>query len=75
MNGQLMRQVLRWVHILCALLVGAALYLPLKTNEAFMTLVLFVLVPLVAITGVMMWKQGKVMKFINRNHRLEQSSQ
>ncbi|BBM67409.1 hypothetical protein [Vibrio alfacsensis] len=74
MNGQLMRQVLRWIHILCALLVGAALYSPLKTNEAFMTLVLFILVPLVAITGVMMWKQGKVMKFINRNHKLEQSS-
>ena len=51
---------------MCALLVGAALYSPLKANETFMTLTLFVLVPVVAITGVMMWKQGKVMKYLHR---------
>ncbi|MEF1326967.1 hypothetical protein [Vibrio sp. M260121] len=73
MNGQLVRLVLRWTHIFCALLVGAALYSPLKTNDAFMTLTLFVLVPLVAITGVMMWKQGKVMKLIGQSHRPEKA--
>lgn len=57
MSGQLVRLALRWMHILCALLVGAVLYSPLKANEMFMTLTLFVLVPVVAITGVMMWKQ------------------
>ncbi|MFM2581933.1 hypothetical protein [Vibrio campbellii] len=66
MSGQLVRLALRWMHILCALLVGAALYSPLKANEMFMTLTLFVLVPVVAITGVMMWKQGTVMKYLHR---------
>ncbi|BBL91523.1 hypothetical protein VroAM7_41760 [Vibrio rotiferianus] len=66
MNGQLVRLVLRWAHIFCALLVGVALYSPLKANELFMTLTLFVLVPVVAVTGVMMWKQGKVMTFLCR---------
>jgi thiosulfate reductase cytochrome b subunit len=75
MNGQLMRQILRWVHIVCALFVGAALYSPLQNNEAFMTLTLFGLVPIVAITGIMMWKQGKLMKFVNRNRELEKATQ
>jgi len=73
MSGQLVRQILRWVHIVCAIFVGAALYSPLKTNETFMAFTLFGLVPIVAITGVMMWKQGKVMKLIGRNHRLEKA--
>ncbi|YCO01046.1 hypothetical protein ACB087_08465 [Vibrio sp. VNB-15] len=62
------------MHILCALLVGTALYSPMKANDMFMTLTLFVLVPLVAITGVMMWKQGKVMKFLNRKNQLNHSN-
>ncbi|MFN1619382.1 hypothetical protein [Vibrio rotiferianus] len=66
MSGQLVRLVLRWAHIFCALLVGVALYSPQKANELFMTLTLFVLVPVVAVTGVMMWKQGKVMTFLCR---------
>ncbi|MGR5284218.1 hypothetical protein ACP3V5_02765 [Vibrio maritimus] len=75
MNGQLMRQILRWVHIVCALFLGTALYSPLQNNEAFMTLTLFGLVPIVAITGIMMWKQGKLMKFVNRNRELENTTQ
>ncbi|KLN63889.1 hypothetical protein ZX61_17280 [Vibrio sp. VPAP30] len=66
MNGQLVRLVLRWTHILCALLVGAALYSPLKANESFMWVILFALLPLVALTGVLMWKQGKVMQMLKR---------
>ncbi|WP_182026064.1 hypothetical protein [Vibrio rotiferianus] len=66
MSGQLVRLVLRWTHISCALLLGVALYSPLNANELFMTLTLFVLVPVVAVTGVMMWKQGKVMTFLCR---------
>ncbi|MGR5156918.1 hypothetical protein [Vibrio owensii] len=73
MSGRLVRLVLRWAHIFCALLVGAALYSPLKTHDAFITLTLFVLVPLAAITGVMMWKQGKVMKLIGQSHRPEKA--
>jgi thiosulfate reductase cytochrome b subunit len=75
MSGQLMRQILRWVHIVCALFLGTALYSPLQNNEAFMTLTLFGLVPIVAITGIMMWKQGKLMKFVNRNRELENTTQ
>ena len=75
MSGQLVRQILRWVHIIGALFIGAALYSPLKTNETFMTLIMFGLVPAVAITGVMMWKQGYIMKFINRNKKLGKTTQ
>ncbi|MCL9773774.1 hypothetical protein [Vibrio methylphosphonaticus] len=64
MNARTTRLVLRWVHIIGALLIGTALYSPLKSNQSFMTLVLFILVPVVAITGIAMWKQGKLMALL-----------
>ncbi|WP_394134981.1 hypothetical protein [Aliivibrio fischeri] len=67
MKGQTVRLFLRWVHILGVLLIGAALYSPLKSNDLFMDLTLYILVPIVAISGVSMWQQGKLMKLLNQN--------
>ncbi|WP_047047164.1 hypothetical protein [Vibrio mexicanus] len=67
MNGQSLRITLRWIHIICALVMGTALYSPLQNNQAFMALVLYAVVPLVALSGVAMWKQGKIMKHLNHN--------
>ena len=61
MNARTTRLILRWVHIIGALLIGTALYSPLNSSPTFMTLVLFIIVPVVAISGVAMWKQGKLM--------------
>lgn len=68
MNGHTLRITLRWLHIVCAVVMGAALYSPLKNSESFMTLVLYLIVPIVAVTGIAMWKQGKVMKWLNRQN-------
>ncbi|PMJ90761.1 hypothetical protein [Vibrio sp. 10N.261.55.A7] len=72
MNGQQLRLTLRWIHIIGALLVGASLYSPLKDNALFMATTLYFLVPLVAMTGVAMWKQGKLTKLFKRRQPLAQ---
>ncbi|MGR5502501.1 hypothetical protein ACQKP3_17370 [Vibrio sp. DNB22_10_4] len=64
MNGKNIRLVLRWVHILLALLVGAAFYPPLASSEAYMAATLWGFIPALALTGIGMWKQSSVMKLL-----------
>lgn len=64
MNGKNIRMVLRWAHIVLALLVGAAFYSPLASNETYMAATLWGLIPALALTGVGMWKQSSVMKLL-----------
>ncbi|WP_295895577.1 hypothetical protein [uncultured Vibrio sp.] len=70
MNGHNLRLTLRWIHIVAALFVGASLYSPLKNNDLFMATTLYFLVPIVAITGVAMWKQGKLIKLLKGRRAL-----
>ncbi|MGF1771408.1 hypothetical protein L4C42_03760 [Vibrio wakamikoensis] len=62
MNGKNIRIVLRWTHIALALLVGAAFYSPLASNEAYVAATLWGFIPALALTGVGMWKQSLVMR-------------
>ncbi|GAL27683.1 hypothetical protein JCM19239_3287 [Vibrio variabilis] len=64
MNGKNIRIVLRWAHIVLALLVGASLYSPLASNEAYMAVTLWGLIPALALTGIGMWKQSSLMKLL-----------
>ncbi|WP_234495765.1 hypothetical protein [Vibrio maritimus] len=64
MNGKNIRIVLRWAHIVLALLVGAAFYSPLASNEAYMAATLWGFIPALALTGIGMWKQSSVMKLL-----------
>ncbi|MGR5092847.1 hypothetical protein ACPV5O_09355 [Vibrio maritimus] len=73
MSGKNIRIVLRWVHIALALLVGAAFYSPLASNEAYMAGTLWGLIPALALTGIGMWKQSLLTKLFkpvnNRAHQ------
>ncbi|UQV24138.1 hypothetical protein [Vibrio sp. J383] len=64
MNGKNIRIVLRWVHIILALFVGAAFYSPLGSHEAYLTATLWGFIPALALTGIGMWKQSSVMKVL-----------
>lgn len=65
MNGRTVRNVLRWSHIILAISVGAGLYSPLSNNELYMWFVLWIGIPITALTGVAMWKQGAFMNLLN----------
>ena len=57
-----LRKTLRWGHIVAALVVGAYLYSPLSANPVFAAFVLYAVFPLMAVSGVWMWKQGAIAK-------------
>ena len=58
------RTVLRWFHIFVALFVGAYFYSPLATVNWSLPLIKYALVPLLVVSGLAMWKQAKVLKWL-----------
>ncbi len=73
MNGRTVRNALRWFHIILAISVGAGLYSPLSNNDLYMWFVLWIGIPITALTGIAMWKQGALMKALNKRNDKEVS--
>ncbi len=73
MSAATFRKLLRWVHFICAGILGTYLYSPWSSNPIFHQWMLWIGLPLLALTGLAMWQQGKVMKWfgIGPAQRLE----
>ncbi|MFN3170504.1 MAG: hypothetical protein ACE37E_07410 [Hyphomicrobiales bacterium] len=57
MRASTFRTLLRTVHIITGLLIGAYLYAPpLSGNEAYANALRFGIIPAVVVTGIFMWK-------------------
>lgn len=66
MNASLLRRALRWTHIVVAFVLGAFLYSPLAADPAFATLTKFVAFPAMALSGIIMWQQGRIARLLGR---------
>ncbi|MEL6582576.1 MAG: hypothetical protein AAFQ36_01975 [Pseudomonadota bacterium] len=66
MSAATVRVSLRWFHIVGGLLVGTYLYSPWSANEAFTAITLYAVVPALGLSGLAMWKQGRLMRLISR---------
>lgn len=62
-----MRKTLRYAHLGVALLIGAYVYSPtLSGNSAFQALIQIGVFPIIAVSGIAMWQQPRLMKLIRR---------
>lgn len=66
MKGSQVRYALRIIHIAFAVLLGALIYSPLRESYIFTMFTLYIFAPIVAITGLLMWKQNEIMKRIRK---------
>ncbi len=66
MNAVLLRRVVRWFHIFVGLFVGAYFYSPLPDLAWSKPFIQFILLPLLALSGLVLWQQGRIMKFLKR---------
>lgn len=64
MSNAQFRIFVRWAHIIEAAFIGAYLYSPWGANPVFSAIVLYIMFPAMAISGVLMWQQPKVMKWV-----------
>ncbi|MEO1665890.1 MAG: hypothetical protein AAFU54_14735 [Chloroflexota bacterium] len=75
MSNKQFRTVIRWFHIIGSGFFGAYLYSStLATNSVFYAIVAYVVFPLMAISGVALWQQPKLMKLLKRSSRTQQPS-
>lgn len=59
--------MLRYAHLIVALLIGAYIYSPtLGSNSAFQALIQFGIFPAIAASGIAMWQQAQLKKLLRR---------
>jgi len=66
MQSKTFRQLMRWVHIGAASVLGVYIYSPLGEVELAQTLVRFVVFPLIGLAGIALWQQKSVLRLIGR---------
>ncbi len=59
-----LRQTLRWIHIVGGLIVGTYLYAPWSADPAFTAVTLYGVVPLLGLSGIAMWQQGRISRWM-----------
>jgi hypothetical protein len=64
MSNHQLRTVLRWIHLIGGLSFGVFVYSPLRTNEAFTLLLQVVIIPVVLLSGLWMWQQARVSRWL-----------
>ncbi|ORT51158.1 hypothetical protein ST37_07360 [Vibrio sp. qd031] len=62
MSASKFRQISRLIHLAMAAILGTYIYSPWGANPIFANFIMWFAIPVVSVTGVMMWKQGVVMK-------------
>lgn len=66
MQQAALRNVLRWFHILGGLVIGTYLYSPWSSDPVFTMVTLYIVTPAIVISGVCMWQQGKIARWLRR---------
>ncbi len=63
MSSKQLRLTMRWVHILVAVAMGIYLYSPLGDDATYTALIQAVVFPVLGVSGVVMWQQGRIVKW------------
>lgn len=64
MSNKQLRNLTRIIHLITAVLIGLAIYSPLRADPTFMLLSQVLIIPVLTISGVVMWQQPKIMKLL-----------
>ena len=65
----------RWIHLLGAGLIGTFIYSPWRSEDGFVLLMQVGVIPVLTLTGVAMWKQAIVGRWLGLQHaRVSKSS-
>lgn len=66
MSNKQFRQIVRAGHIIEGVLIALYIYSPLGSNTTYDALIKFVILPLIVISGMALWQQPKIMKFMRQ---------
>lgn len=66
MSNKQLRNAVRLIHLVIAGCMAVFIYSPLRLDSTFAAVVQLLVVPVVVISGIVMWQQPLVVKFFNR---------
>lgn len=69
MSGKTLRNVMRIVHLVAAIPIFMFLYSPIAGDPTLGMVVRFIIIPIVALAGLAMWQQPRVLKLLNGGSR------
>lgn len=67
MNAMQTRQLLRWSHIIVGSILAAYVYSPLHLDETATLVARLSIIPVLTLTGIALWQQGKLARFIRKS--------
>ena len=70
MNGKLFRQIARAIHTVGSVVIAIYIYSSWSNDPVFTAMVQFVTIPLLALTGITMWQQARLLKLFQRNEKV-----
>lgn len=62
MSQASLRKALRWSHIIASGVLGTYLYSPYGSDPVFSAITLYVVFPIMGLSGLWMWNQGRIAK-------------
>jgi hypothetical protein len=66
-SGKQRRDILRSVHLVASLILLGYLYTPLGDNDVFYVMVRVMVVPVLAVSGLLMWQTPRLQRWLRRN--------
>jgi hypothetical protein len=66
MTGKHLRTLMRLIHLIGSALIGTFVYSPWSTLPWFIALMQFGVIPILALSGLVMWQQAWVLRRLKR---------
>ncbi len=73
MSNKQLRQTLRWIHIALGVMIALYIYSPLGDDATYTLLTQILVLPVVSISGLMMWQQAAISRW--RRNRANQNDE
>lgn len=70
MSNKQLRNIVRLIHLVIAGCMAAFIYSPLRLDNNFAMIVQLIVVPVVVISGLIMWQQPLVVKFFKQGRNV-----
>lgn len=73
MSNKQLRNAIRLGHLIIAGILAVFAYSPLRLNDTFTAIVQMIVIPVLVASGIVLWQQPLVVKWLNRGRSQEQA--
>lgn len=64
MSNKNLRNTMRLLHLITAVVIGTYIYSPWSADPVFTAAVRFIILPFISLTGIVMWQQPRISRWL-----------